>query len=89
MPRYSSLFCARCKERISTCDIGSCAECGKGTESGMHKYCPNCAEKLQRCTACGQQVTARELITHQEDENVFRQLNAAVEAQESKDGEAT
>lgn len=88
MPRYAGLFCDRCKGVIVTCDVGTCTECGKGTSSGMHQLCYSCAEKLQRCTHCGKPVSARELFTHQEDENMMRQIDAAIEAQEAKDGEA-
>jgi hypothetical protein len=45
-------LCAKCSGMGFTADIGTCAECKRGTSSGAFKLCQACGKKLGKCQAC-------------------------------------
>ena len=48
--------CPWCRNRDFTADVGRCADCGKGTSSGMFKLCGGCAAPKGRCQMCNRTV---------------------------------
>ncbi len=48
----SEYLCEDCEQSAFTCDIGTCAVCGRGTSSGAFELCNHCADKLGKCQAC-------------------------------------
>jgi len=45
-------LCEKCKNKVYTCDIGRCENCGGPTASGAFKLCRKCSALLGECQHC-------------------------------------